>query len=138
MTAHGILIATSEAKHITFVEPTIPEKKPKKNELGILDITSLVKSVEDDHLKNYGGFGIIRRGMIDYDPTDEEKTATNIEVAIKTLKVSCYSAKDMWSRKVCTMTVQLRLYHCASVPLLFCRDFGKRQSYGILSSILTS
>lgn len=103
---HSVQLITdsgSETKHVTWAEPAVlPEKRLKTNELGILDITTLVKSVEDDTLRVSGGFGFVRRGVIDYDPTDASKSKTNVEVAIKTLKISMYNVKNMWDRKVST------------------------------------
>ena len=82
----------------------LSETRSKANDLGVLDITPLVKSVEEDPLDVSGGFGFIRRDIIEYDPTDPTDESTkklHIEVAIKTLKV-IYSVKSMWDYKVST------------------------------------
>ena len=118
---------TSETMRVTWAEPIgSPEKKLKTNELGILDVTTLVKGIENDTLKVSGGFGFVRQGVIDYDPTDESKSKTNIVVAIKTLKISMYNVKNMWDRKVSVA------FGCSAYQFLVATSASdKRQCFGI-------
>ena len=73
--------------------------KLKLHEFGILDVSNIVKSVEPNTLAISSGFGMVRRGVLEYNPTETENMA-EMPVVLRTLFALTHGEGDTQTRTV--------------------------------------